>query len=73
MDIKKELQKPSNLITISLAVFLVIYSRLAYGAPYILFEIAVWASIGYVLRTVVTPWLMEGFGLKDPVEPEVDQ
>ena len=73
MDIKQALRKPSNLITLGLGVFLVIYSRVAYGAPYILFEIAMWVSIGYTLKTVVTPWIMEGFGLKDPVDPEVDQ
>ena len=73
MDIKRALRKPSNLISLALGVFLVIYSRVAYGAPYILFEIAMWVSIGYAIQKVVTPWIMEGLGLKDPVEPEVDQ
>jgi hypothetical protein len=73
MDIKKALRKPSNLINIGLAVFLVIYSRVATGAPFILFEIAVWVSLGYAIQKVVTPWIMEGFGLEDPVEEPVDQ
>ena len=73
MDIKQALRKPSNLINIGLILFTVIYSRVATGAPFILFEIAMWVSIGYAIQKVVTPWIMEGFGLKDPVEPEVDQ
>lgn len=73
MDIQKALREPSNLINIGLIVFLVIYSRVATGAPFILFEIAVWVSLGYTIQKVVTPWLMEGFGLKDPVDEPVDQ
>ena len=73
MDIKRALQKPSNLINIGLVVFLVIYSRVAEGAPFILFELAVWASVGYTIQKVVTPWIMEGLGLKDPVDEPVDQ
>ena len=73
MDIQKVLSKPSNLINIGLIVFLVIYSRVATGAPFILFEIAVWVSLGYAIQKVVTPWIMEGFGLKDPVDEPVDQ
>ena len=73
MNFKKELRKPSNLINIGVLLFIVIYSRVAEGAPLMLFDLAVWVSLAYAVNTVVTPWIMEGLGLKDPVEPEVDQ
>lgn len=73
MDIQKEIKKPSMIINIVLAIVIVTFFHVADGIGIFVFKMLMWAAFGYTIQNLVTPWLMQGFGLKDPVDDLVDQ
>lgn len=69
MNIEKEIRKPSNIV--SAVCFLVVVLWYWLGTNPVVkatFELLMFASFGYVIVQIVTPWIMEGIGLKDPVD-----